>query len=662
MLANDPHLPLTSPSTFYEAHLVVQPPAQQPLNIYGVTFAGAPGFPQGFNDNISWGSTNNPIDVTDFYQERVITSDAGVPMATVYKGKPEPLNPLLQTFRVNVIGDKVPDNTVVVTDGVPPGALVVPRRNNGALVTHPDYANPNGPTAISFSWVGCSATRELESFLVFSRARNLDEFKQGLQFQDVGAQNWSYIDRAGNIAYFTAGKVPLRADLEAGTVDGPIPPWIVRDGTGTLRHDWVANDTPSPDQPFGYRTLPLDEMPQLVNPARGFIVNSNNDPIGTTLGNNPLSRLRRGGQGFLYLAYVYSEGNRAARIEQLINQKLGAGGKISSDDMARIQSDVALFDAEVMTPYIAKAFANAQQSGAPASLAGFANDPGVKEAVGRLSSWDFTAPTGIPEGFDAGNKQGGGAKPSATAVADSVAATIYSVWRGRFIANTIDATLGRVGLTSVAPGGENSMVALRHLLDNFSTSHGRGASGLNFFEIPNVNLAPEVKRDVILLQSLKDALNLLASPDFSPAFAGSHDQNDYRWGKLHRIVFSHPLETAPFDIPPGAGFNNLSTSLPGISTDGGFDTVNSATHIARAASLNAFMFNSGPSRRFIGEAGRKRVTAVEIIPGGESGVPGTPFFGNLLDSWLTKNYHAAFTTNGKVDKNGVSDVVFEPAK
>ena len=32
----------------------------------------------------------------------------------------------------------------------------------------------------------------------------------------------------------------------------------------------------------------------------------------------------------------------------------------------------------------------------------------------------------------------------------------------------------------------------------------------------------------------------LAGPSFAPAFGGSPAQNDYRWGKLHRIVFEHP--------------------------------------------------------------------------------------------------------------------------
>jgi penicillin amidase len=109
------------------------------------------------------------------------------------------------------------------------------------------------------------------------------------------------------------------------------------------------------------------------------------------------------------------------------------------------------------------------------------------------------------------------------------------------------------------------------LLDNFAINRGRGASGLPFFNVPIANVTPEAARDIIILTSLKQALNLLASPTFAPAFGGSTNQNDYRWGKLHRIVFSHWFNVAPFNIPTGAGFSDLAWDLPGIATDGGYE-------------------------------------------------------------------------------------------
>src|SRR4029077_6138801 len=95
-----------------------------------------------------------------------------------------------------------------------------------------------------------------------------------------------------------------------------------------------------------------------------------------------------------------------------------------------------------------------------------------------------------------------------------------------------------------------------------------------------------------------NALDLLAGDDFAPAFNHSTSQGDYRWGKLHRIVFAHTLG-GPFNLPPDGGFGALAPDLPGIARAGGFGTIDSAAHDVRAASGNAFMFDSGPGPRLI---------------------------------------------------------------
>jgi len=75
-------------------------------------------------------------------------------------------------------------------------------------------------------------------------ARNLEDFKDALQRFDVGSQNFVYADVRGNIAYFTSGEVPVREDLQAGTVSGA-PPWLVRNGQGG--NEWlpVTNRQPT---------------------------------------------------------------------------------------------------------------------------------------------------------------------------------------------------------------------------------------------------------------------------------------------------------------------------------------------------------------------------------------------------------------------------------
>ena len=52
-----------------------------------------------------------------------------------------------------------------------------------------------------------------------------------------------------------------------------------------------------------------------------------------------------------------------------------------------------------------------------------------------------------------------------------------------------------------------------------------------------------------MLKSLEDALDRLASDAFAAAFGNSANQDDYLWGKLHRIVFDGVAVGGPFSIP-----------------------------------------------------------------------------------------------------------------
>jgi penicillin amidase len=41
-----------------------------------------------------------------------------------------------------------------------------------------------------------------------------------MQYFDIGGQHFIYADTKGNIAYFTNAEVPIREELQAGTVRG----------------------------------------------------------------------------------------------------------------------------------------------------------------------------------------------------------------------------------------------------------------------------------------------------------------------------------------------------------------------------------------------------------------------------------------------------------
>jgi len=660
MLASDPHLSLGTPPVWYEAHITVRnDPERGPMNVVGVSLAGAPGITLGCNERICWGATSNPMDVTDTYQERVVFDYATLtPKGTLFEGRLEPLALIPQTFRVNQAGNQVMDDVVAANVGPLEGGitLLVPRRNNGPIVAF-DASDLLNITALSIQYTGWGATREAQTFFEFARARNLEDFKRALRSFTFGSQNWGYADVDGNIAYFTSAELPLREDLETlGRVDGA-PPFMIRDGTHRFRNEWLPVANKQPDQTLPYEILPFAEMPQVINPPQGFIANANNDPVGTTLDNNPLGRLRPGG-GIYYLNPGYDGGFRIGRITGLIRDMQALGHKASLSDLASLQANNQMLDAQVLIPYVRAALVNARAAGAPAALAALGNDRGVAEAIERISHWNYSAPTGIREGFDPGDDAANLPEPSSQEVQNSIAATIYSVWRGQIVRNTIDATLTRLGLGDQQPPDDQSLAALRNLLENFAARKGRGASGVNFFQVDDAP-TPEAARDIIILRSLRSALDLLAGKAFAPAFGNSTNQDDYRWGKLHRIVFRHALGGS-YSIPPAGGFANLAPSLPGLARAGGFQVLDASGHGARAAAAGEFMFGGGPSRRFIGEMAPSGIRAYQIIPGGQSGILGNPAYANMLGRWLTNSYHEVLLTGEQVDASRVSEEQFTP--
>jgi penicillin amidase len=656
ILANDPHLSLSNPSIFYEAQLRVAGNGRPAMNSFGVTFPGIPGIVLGCNTRICWGATTNEMDVTDVYQERlVLDPGSGLPVATTFEGKPEPLTIIPQTYLVNQPGNGTPDDLVNAGIGPLDGGvtLVVPRRNHGPIVAV-DLSDPKNPIGLSVQYTGWGPTRELDAFRIWNRAGNLDEFKQGLQYFDFGSQSFAYADVDGNIAYFTSGWLPLREDLQTlAAPDGGIPPFLIRDGTHTLRHEWLTlTPPPQVESSFPYQILPFAEMPQTVNPLQGYIYNANNDPVGTSTDNDPLDQFRHDG-GVFYLGIGYDRGYRAGQIRQQLEATLKKNGTFTMQDFERIQANNQLLDAQALVPYLAAAFNNARAAGAPAPLAALAADPRVAEAINRLKAWDFSTPTGIPEGFDPGDNPAALPAPSAQEIANSVAATIYSVWRGQAITRIIDNTLKTLGLGSYLPPGDVALADLRYLLDAFPTNDGPGSSGVDFFAFTNAP-TPETERDTALLQSLQSALNLLAGDAFAAAFNHSTSQNDYRWGKLHRVVFEHPLG-GPFDIPPGGGFTDLAPDLPGIARSGGFGTIDAAAHDVRAADANSFLFGSGPARRFVGTLQTTGPVAEEVIPGGDDGrVP------NQLPLWLTNHYHPWIYRPAEVIQGTTTGEVLQP--
>jgi penicillin G amidase len=338
-------------------------------------------------------------------------------------------------------------------------------------------------------------------------------------------------------------------------------------------------------------------------------------------------------------------------------------------DMKEIQADTVMNEARYFTPFVLRAFDAAQTASAHPLLRQAAADPRIVEAVGRIRAWDQSTPTGR-EGYDASDRPGNLREPSAREIQHSIAATIYSIWRNQFASNVIVNTLSRRQLPffNTDRGGAGEVLpAIRNLLDNFAARRGIGASGIDFFEVPGIDDAA-TRRDLIVLRSLAGALDRLAGEGYASAFKRSTNQNDYRWGRLHRVALPHPLG-GQFSTPPAFGaFPAPLADLPGFPVDGGLWTIDIANNkLLQDDSPNpvdAFLVFNTVAHRYVGGvrpfgAG---IEAENVLAGGQSAIPSSPFYQNSLERWLTNETYPFRQSFVELAGNVASFESFQPSR
>jgi penicillin amidase len=256
LLAGDPHLDLTLPSIWYEAHMVVP----GVLDVYGVTIPGAPSIIIGFNRDVAWTFTNTQADVVDYYAERV--DDPASPTRYMLDGSSQPLELRIERYLA-------PNGSVVAVDTV--------------RYTHrgPMQRTPSG--WVSMRWTIFEPSREMGNFIDVARARSVADWMKAMESYIAPAQNMLVADRAGTIAIRSTGVYPIRPGNGRGDV--------IRDGS-TRASDWTGQ-------------WPVAAYPQVVNPAQGFVASANQQPI------DPLVNAT-------YLGADWFPPWRAMRINQLL--------------------------------------------------------------------------------------------------------------------------------------------------------------------------------------------------------------------------------------------------------------------------------------------------------------------------------------------------------
>lgn len=579
MMANDSHYPLYSPPLWYLINIQVGD-HKNPINAHlSVLMPGSFIYKSGYNHQIVWGSTTSRVNISDVYLERLKLDKSGIPTAAYFKGKTMPLNQIKQIYYYNTFaGDRLAKAT---RDPIKDDTFLIPYRNNGPLIS---IKGQKG-YGIQSTIYGNIYARDINGYLELPHANNLKHFESVIHLLDTSYYNFGYMDQVGNIAFYESGEIPIRKDLAEGNMISP--PFFLKDSALGDKNSWIPLKNIPPDQSLPYKIIPFINMPHVINPAQGFFVNSNNDPVGLTLNNSPLSNHYLPDGGIYYLGFKHATGERAEQITRLIQEKFTNNKKISLNDMMAIQTNTQSLLAKQFMPYILKAFANAKS-----------NDPEIIEAIGRLRNWSFTTSE------------------------DSVAATIFYLWQSYFLTNTVEKTLTEhhLPVVSYAIATQTSL----HLLKIFDKTWGMGASGINFFSVKNIH-NPKQARDYLILKSLHQALETLKRPNFAKVFGGK-TQNEYHWGKLHRVIFKNII---------GKNYP-LSGS---IARDGGIETINAANFNGLAIKPDDFIFSSGATLRRIIEITPDKVISLVSLPGGESEEETSPFFSNMLNKWLKGDYY-----------------------
>jgi len=214
ILANDPHLSLSLPARWYQAHLTTPS-----MNITGLTIAGVPLFIVGRNDNIAWGITNMMADDCDYFVEKV---DANANYYFNEDGKRVKFKYRRDTILVKgdeplIYDIRFAKRSAIISD-------VHAFNSNKILELENSHSNKFlQKYALSFSWTAQQTSDEILAMYRINKASSWLEFQQGINLWCVPALNFSYTDRKGNIGIAPAGVIPIHGK---GNTNIPNPGWL----------------------------------------------------------------------------------------------------------------------------------------------------------------------------------------------------------------------------------------------------------------------------------------------------------------------------------------------------------------------------------------------------------------------------------------------------
>ena len=290
LVANDPHLTLRVPPTWYRARLIypaAAASATSPTTLTGVFLPGMPALVIGTNGHVAWGLTNSGGDWTDLVRVKPIASATAARGAEPTYATPDGTQTLAVTHDlISVRGQAARAFTSRHTVW---GPVIGTAPDGALLVSHWALAQPGG---VNLDFMRLDSVRSVQQALALAAHAG------------IPAQNLVVADDQGHIGWTVAGRIPQR---KAGC-DYSVP------------QSWA-------DGHCGWNGwLDPGSYPRIVDPPQGYIATANNRVDATEQ-----AVLALGSEGF-------ADGARAHQITGDL-QRLAQQGQITARDLQSVQLD-----------------------------------------------------------------------------------------------------------------------------------------------------------------------------------------------------------------------------------------------------------------------------------------------------------------------------------
>ncbi|MGQ4647397.1 penicillin acylase family protein [Lyngbya aestuarii] len=234
MLLANPHLPWSDLYLLYEAQLTAPG-----IDAYGVAFVGMPALAIAFNDHLGWTATVNTFDGADIYQ--LTLAEGGY----LLDGEVRPFRTESQTLKIRQADGSLREEQLVIRHSI-----------HGPVIAQKDG------TARAVRVVGLEEPHLMEQLWQMAQSTNRKQFEAALQSLQLPMFNLLYADQEGQILYIFNAQVPVRSQGDWDYWQGIVP----GDTSETL---WQ-------------KYHPYQDLPRVLNPASGWLQNTNDPPWTTT--------------------------------------------------------------------------------------------------------------------------------------------------------------------------------------------------------------------------------------------------------------------------------------------------------------------------------------------------------------------------------------------